>query len=85
MKTFEYTVKDELGLHARPAGQLVKEATKYTSAVSVSKGDKEADAKKVFRLMSMGVKQGDTLRFVIEGEDEETAAKELEAFVQSIL
>ena len=39
MKSFEYTVKDELGIHARPAGLLVKEAKKFQSECTITKGD----------------------------------------------
>ena len=41
MKSFEFTVKDELGIHARPAGMLTKEAKKYKSTILLKKGDKE--------------------------------------------
>ena len=44
MKTFDYTVKDELGIHARPAGLLVKEAKNFTSKITIKKGEKEVDA-----------------------------------------
>ena len=37
MKTFDYTVKDELGIHARPAGLLVKEAKNFTSKITIKK------------------------------------------------
>ena len=37
MKTFEYTIKDELGIHARPAGLLVKEAKKFESECTITK------------------------------------------------
>ena len=43
MKTFDYTVKDELGIHARPAGLLVKEAKNFTSKITIKKGEKEVD------------------------------------------
>ena len=39
MKTFEYTIKDELGIHARPAGLLVKEAKKFESECTITKAD----------------------------------------------
>ena len=44
MKSFEYTVKDELGIHARPAGLLVKEAKKFQSECTITKGDTAYDA-----------------------------------------
>ena len=47
MKEFKYVVQDELGLHARPAGLLVKEAAKYKSAITLDSGAKKADAKRI--------------------------------------
>ena len=58
MKTFEYVIKDEVGIHARPAGLLVKEAKKYESRVTVSKDGKSAEATKLMAIMGLGVKCG---------------------------
>ena len=80
MKTFEYTVKDELGIHARPAGLLVKEVGKYKSHVSVKKKKKKVDASRLMAVMSLGVKQGQTVKVEVEGEDEADAAAGLSAF-----
>lgn len=82
MKSFEYTVKDELGIHARPAGLLVKEAKKFQSECTITKGDK---TKKLTQLMSLGVKQGDTVTVSAEGADEDTAIAELKAFFENNL
>ena len=75
MKSFEYTITDPVGLHARPAGVLAKEAKKYTSIISITKGEKTVDARKLMAIMGMGVKQGDTVTVTIDGPDEETAAR----------
>jgi phosphocarrier protein len=85
MKSFEYTITDPVGIHARPAGILVKEIKKYASTVTVSKGEKSVNALKLMGLMSMGIKKGDTVRVDIEGADEETAAAEIEAFFKANL
>jgi Phosphotransferase System HPr (HPr) Family len=82
MKSFEYAVKDKMGLHARPAGLLVKEANGFTSAIRIVKGEKEADAKKIFGIMGLAVKCGETVTICADGEDEDTAIAELEAFVK---
>ena len=55
MKSFEYTVKDELGIHARPAGMLVKEAKKYESKITITKEGKTVDVTKLMMLMSLAV------------------------------
>ena len=50
MKTIEYTITDELGIHARPAGMLVKEAAKFQSKIMVASPKKEVDAKRIIPL-----------------------------------
>lgn len=85
MKTFSYTVVDELGLHARPAGLLVKEAKQYSSVVKIKKAEKEVMATQLFMLMSLGVKQGETVDVTIEGEDEDVAFEKLQLFFQENL
>ena len=70
MKNFEYTIKDELGIHARPAGMLVKEAKKYQSKITITKEGKTAEASKLMAVMSLGVKCGQTVQIAVEGPDE---------------
>lgn len=82
MKEFTYTITDPEGIHARPAGELVKKAKEFTSAVSIFKDGKKADAKKLFGLMGLGVKQGMEITVQAEGEDEEAAAAAMEAFLK---
>lgn len=85
MKQFVYTVQEPVGIHARPAGLLVKEIKKYQSTVTIAKGDKSVNALKLMALMGMGVKCGDTVTVTVEGADEDTAAPALEAFFQANL
>ena len=85
MKSFVYTITDPVGLHARPAGLLVKEVKKYASMVTVKKGEKASDAKKLMMLMGLGVKCGDEITVEVTGADEETAAAELETFFKANL
>ncbi len=82
MTQFSYTIQDELGLHARPAGLLAKEAAKFKSTVTVESGAKKGDAKKIMSLMMLGAKKEHTLSFTVEGEDEEACAAALEAFLK---
>mgnify|MGYP000493195568 CR=1 FL=1 len=65
MKSFEYTIKDELGIHARPAGMLVKEAKKFASECTITKDGKTKKLTQLMMLMSLGVKQGDTVTVVM--------------------
>ena len=75
MKEFTYTIKEPVGIHARPAGMLAKEAKTCQSTVTiVDKNGKSVDATRLMALMGMGIKCGDTVTVKIEGADEETAA-----------
>ena len=85
MKEFKYVITDAEGIHARPAGEFVKAAKAVASSVKVVKDGKEADAKKIFALMGLGVKQGQEILVKVEGEDEETAAATLETFLKENL
>lgn len=85
MKNFEYTIKDELGIHARPAGMLVKEAKKYQSKITITKEGKTAEASKLMAVMSLGVKCGQTVQIAVEGPDEEEAAAGIQAFFEENL
>ncbi|MBP8713860.1 MAG: HPr family phosphocarrier protein [Lachnospiraceae bacterium] len=85
MKSFTYTVTDELGLHARPASQLVKESKKYKSTITVSDGVKKTTAAQLMMLMSMGIKKGATVTVSIEGEDEEIAYVAIQQFFKDNL
>jgi phosphocarrier protein len=78
MKEITYTITDPNGIHARPAGVLVKTLKGYNSSVTISKGEKSVDMKKLLALMGMGIKQGDTVTVKVEGDDEETCAAEIE-------
>ena len=80
MKKFTYTIKDEIGIHARPAGLLAKKAKEFESAVMLSKDGKTVNAAKLIAVMGLGVKCGDTITVTVEGADEEQAAAEMESF-----
>lgn len=85
MKKFVYTITDSLGIHARPAGILVKTAGAYQAAVSIEKDGKSADAKRIFAVMGLGVKQGDEVTVTADGADETAAIEALETFFRKNL
>lgn len=85
MKKFNYVIKDEIGIHARPAGLLVKEAKKYESKITVSKDGKSAEARKLMALMGLGVKCGDEVEVSVDGADEEQAFTEMQLFFENNL
>ena len=81
MKQFQYVVTDPIGIHARPAGLLVKEAKALDSTITIEKvGGKSAAATKLMAVMGLGVKTGETITFTIEGGDEEASAAAVEQF-----
>lgn len=85
MKKFEYVIKDELGIHARPAGLLIKEAKKYESKIVLSTDGKKAEATKLIAVMGMAVKCGQTVEVEVSGNDEETAVEGMKEFFEKNL
>ena len=86
MKSFDYVITDPVGIHARPAGLLVKAVKELAgNTITITKGEKTVDARKLMALMGMGIKQGDTITVNVEGEGEEAAAATLENFFKENL
>ncbi len=85
MRTFSYTITDELGIHARPAGLLVKKVSGFKSKVELVAPKGKADAKRLMAVMKLSVKTGETVTINVEGEDEDIAADEIEQFFKENL
>jgi phosphocarrier protein HPr len=85
MRNFQYVIKDEVGIHARPAGLLVKEAKKYESKITLTKDGKSAEATKLMAVMGLGVKCGQTVDVSVEGADEEIACEAVKTFFEANL
>jgi len=85
MKEFSYTIRDKVGIHARPAGLLVKLAKEFKSDIYIEKGDKRVKADKLIAIMSLGIKQGDTVNIYVSGDDEEDAVKAIHSFLEANL
>lgn len=86
MKKFEYTITDPVGIHARPAGLLVKAAKALDSTITIEKvGSKSAAATKLMAVMGLGIKQGDTVSVTVEGGSEEANAAAMEQFFKDNL
>ena len=85
MKEFQYVIKDEAGIHARPAGMLAKEAKNFKSKITLVGNGREADALWLMAVMSLGLKQGAEMTVRVEGEDEEQAAEAMKAFLEADL
>ena len=78
MKQFTYVITDKEGIHARPAGLVVAEAKKYASAITIENKGKKADLKRIFGVMGLCVKCGESIVVVTEGPDEEAASAAVE-------
>lgn len=100
MRSFVYQIRDEQGMHARPAGDLVRESKNFNCEIRLGKlenGENQdciqemenkgrlIDCRKIFGLMSMGLKKGDTVCFTFEGVDEDKAACAIAAFMEKNL
>ncbi len=85
MKQFQYTIKDDLGIHARPAGLLVRLAVGFNSTVNITKNDKSVSLKKIFTVMSLNIKCGDMITITAEGDDEQKAINALQEFFRQNL
>lgn len=85
MQKFEYVIKDEVGIHARPAGMLVKEAQKYDSKITIKCDGKSSEATRLMAVMGMGVKCGQTVEVIVEGADEDAAMEGIRTFFEKNL
>ncbi|MBR7073695.1 MAG: HPr family phosphocarrier protein [Oscillospiraceae bacterium] len=86
MKSFDYVITDPVGIHARPAGILVKEVKNYKdSVITLAKGEKSVNLLKLMALMQMGIKQGDKVTVSVEGGDEDAVCAKIEEFFKANL
>lgn len=85
MKTFNYEITDPIGIHARPAGQLVKAAKEFQSKITIEHNGKQTEATRLMSLMGLGVRHGSTITVTAEGPDEEEAAARMLVLLQEIL
>ena len=66
----DFTIKNKLGIHARPAGQLVKAATKFKSSIYISKNGQEVNAKSIMGVLMLEAAFGSIVIIKIDGDDE---------------
>lgn len=83
MKTIKFTVTDPLGIHARPAGQIVKLAATFKCDIKIASTTKTVDAKRIMGVMGLGVKQGEAVTFTFDGADEAAAAAAIQDFLKA--
>lgn len=85
MIEINYTIKDPMGIHARPAGELVKACAAFPCKIMISNGTKSMDAKRIMGVMSLGVKQGTEISMSFDGEQEAEASAAIAAFLEEKL
>lgn len=85
MKELTHVIKDPAGLHARPAGILVKTVKTCSSSVSMEYKDQTVDARKLFAILSLAVPTGEEIKIVIEGENEDTEYETIKAVLSQYL
>ncbi|MCH5211127.1 MAG: HPr family phosphocarrier protein [Oscillospiraceae bacterium] len=85
MKQFSYTIKGEQGIHARSAGNLVKEAQNFMSNISIEYNQRIENLKRLFTVTCLGVKKGDLVTVRVNGSDEDSAAYALENYFRTNL
>lgn len=79
----EFTVKNKLGLHARPAALFVQTSNRFRSKIKVRKGDQEVDGKSIMGLMMLAAEEGSSLVVLADGTDEKEALAALDALFQN--
>lgn len=85
MQSFQYTITDEIGIHARPAGKLVQMARGLSSIVQIEKNKNCVDATKLMAVLSLGIKCGDTITVLVEGGNEEESVIAVKTFLEENL
>ena len=77
MVTQEITLKNEEGLHARPATEIAKNASKYTCSINLDIQGNLYNAKSVLTIMSAGIKNNTQIKIICDGVDEKEALSEI--------
>ena len=84
MVSFDYTIHDAMGLHARPVGLVVKAVKPYQDAqITITQAGKQADAKRMFAVMGLQVKQGETITVTVQGGQEQQIADQIRAIFEA--
>ncbi|MEE0315079.1 HPr family phosphocarrier protein [Eshraghiella crossota] len=85
MREFKYVITDPEGIHARPAGLLVKATKDFVCDIKIAKDGKAMNCKAIFGIMGLGVKKGNEVTLTFDGEDEDKAYETVSRFMQENL
>lgn len=83
MKQLVVKVQGEAGLHARPAGVLVKKAGEFSAKITLEKDGKSIDAKRLLAVLSLGAKLGDEITVIADGSDEDAAVEAIKTVIET--
>ncbi len=83
MYSKEVVIANKTGLHARPASEFVKEASKFKSSITIEFKEKKINAKSIINVLSMGISAGSTILISADGEDEKQAVDQLVNLVET--
>ncbi len=84
MYTREITVKNEVGLHARPATYFIQKANEYKSGIWVEKEERRVNAKSLLGVLSLGIMKGTTVTLIADGGDEKDAVDALAELIENL-
>ena len=76
-------VRNQVGLHARPATFFIQKANEFKSSIWIEKEERRVNAKSLLGILSLGIVGGTSIRVIADGADEETAVNELVELVES--
>jgi phosphocarrier protein HPr len=79
----QVTIRNKLGLHARPAAMLVQTASKFAAKIKIVKDGQEVDGKSIMGLMTLAANAGSLLTLVADGSDENDALQAIEQLIES--
>jgi len=83
MYSKEVTIKNQVGLHARPATYFIQKANEFKEEIKVTKDEREVNGKSLLGVLSLGITRGSSITISASGENEEAAVEALVALVES--
>ena len=83
MITKEVVIKNQVGLHARPATFFIQKANEFKSSIWVEKEERRVNAKSLLGVLSLGIAKGMTVTLIADGQDEDAALDGLTALINS--
>jgi phosphotransferase system HPr (HPr) family protein len=84
MREAEIVIKNKTGIHARPATVFVSEAAKFKSEIKIDKSGRVMNAKSLIGILSLGISEGEKIKLIISGIDEDLAYDKLTNLLENI-